>query len=135
MIMKAEPTIAGLGVRFAETVAAKDAAALPEILTGSLDFRAMTPGRVWDAGDPQAVADILFDHWFEPTDTIEELLATSTATVADRRHLSYRLRVRNADGLHLVEQQAYFMIDDEARPDAKINWMRVMCSGFRPVGS
>ena len=133
MIMTAEPLIADLGLRFAESVAAKDTVALPRILAESIDFRAMTPGRFWEAGDPQAVGDILFDHWFEPSDTIEELLDACTATVADRRHLSYRLQVRNATGLHLVEQQVYFMIDDRRQDVAKINWMRVMCSGFRPV--
>jgi hypothetical protein len=36
--------------------------------------------------------------------------------------------VRNPEGLFLVEQQAYL-----AERDGRIGWMRVLCSGYRPV--
>lgn len=47
---------------------------------------------------------------------------------ADRQRVGYRLRVRNDDGLHLVEQQAYL-----SERDGRIGWLRVMCAGYRPV--
>jgi hypothetical protein len=50
-------------------------------------------------------------------------------TVADRERVGYRFSVNNADGRHLVEQQAY--LEDR---DGQIGWMRVVCSGFRPAG-
>jgi hypothetical protein len=42
------------------------------------------------------------------------------------RALAYRFGVTNPDGRFLVEQQAYLF----AR-DGQIEWMRVLCSGFR----
>jgi hypothetical protein len=36
---------------------------------------------------------------------------------------------RQPDGVFLVEQQAYFEVDD----DDRINWLRIMCSGFRAI--
>jgi hypothetical protein len=36
--------------------------------------------------------------------------------------------VRCPDGRFLVEQQAYI-----GERDGKIDWMRVVCSGYRPV--
>jgi hypothetical protein len=47
----------------------------------------------------------------------------------DRHHLRYRFRVENDDGMHVVEQQAYF-----TEVDGRITRMSVMCSGFRPDG-
>jgi hypothetical protein len=48
--------------------------------------------------------------------------------VGDRERVGYRFRVRNPDGLFVVEQQAYL-----SGSDGRIEWMRVVCSGFRPV--
>lgn len=42
--------------------------------------------------------------------------------------MGYRLRVRNDDGVHLVEQQAYL-----GELDGKIGWLRIMCAGYRPA--
>lgn len=120
-----------LGRRFAERVAAKDVVGVQQLLDATVDFRAMTPSRFWQAEDPAGVTDIVFGHWFEPSDRIEALDTVTSDLVVDRCHLSYRLQIRNDDGLHLVEQQAYFMIDNNS-PE-RISWMRVMCSGFRPI--
>ena len=60
---------------------------------------------------------------------MEALESVETDSFADRERVGYRLRLcaaRTAD--FLVEQQAYI----EER-DGKIGWMRVVCSGFRPI--
>ena len=49
-------------------------------------------------------------------------------TVADRERVGYRFSVTNPDGDFLVEQQAFL-----APRDGRIGWMRVVCSGYRPV--
>jgi hypothetical protein len=74
------------------------------------------------------VDDILLGRWFEPSDHIEELCSVTDGSMADRSHVAYRLRVRNDDGEFLVEQQAYYMVED-----GMISWMRVRCSGYRPT--
>jgi hypothetical protein len=88
----------------------------------------MTPNRVWEATDPDAVIATVLRQWFEDSDEIEALDQLESDTVVDRERVGYRFRVRNPDGRFLVEQQAYL----SAR-GGRIVWMRVLCSGFRPV--
>lgn len=115
------------GERFARALAAKDATGLRAVLSDSIDFRGLTPGRYWEATTPdRMVDDIVLGAWFEADDHIEELCSLTEGGVADRSHVAYRLRVRNADGEFLVEQQAYYSVEDGA-----ITWMRVLCSGYR----
>lgn len=117
----------GLGDAFARAVAAKDHDRIRELLHPEVDFRGMTPGRIWEATDPAGVINAL-SLWFEDSDEIEELLALDLDAFADRERVGYRLRVRNPDGEHLVEQQAYL-----SERGTQIGWLRIMCSGFRPV--
>lgn len=118
---------AALAQAWAAAVAAKDWAAVAGLVADDIDFRGMTPGRIWEASDPDGVVDIL-GQWFEPTDHVEAVDAVETDAFADRQRVGYRLRVRNSDGLHVVDQQAYLSVDA-----GRITWLRVMCAGFRPV--
>ena len=59
-------------------------------------------------------------------DHVDELVAVETDAFADRQRVAYRLRGHNDDGPFVVEQQAYF-----TERDGRIDWMRVLCSGFR----
>ena len=94
-----------------------------------LEFRAVTPRRFWEADDAGTVIDdFVFGKWFEPTDEIRELVSVETADVGNRHRVGYRLRVDNADGPHLVEQQAFY--DDR---DGQIVWLRIMCAGYVPI--
>jgi hypothetical protein len=117
-----------LGTEFARALAAKDSERLGRLMHPEIDFRGMTPSRDWDAGDPEAVLSILFESWFEPKDEIEALERLESDVVVDRERVGYRFSVRNPDGRFLVEQQAYL-----SGGDGQIGWMRVLCSGFRPV--
>jgi hypothetical protein len=117
-----------LGPQFATALAAKDFDRVRALLHPEIDFRGMTPNRVWEAGDPDLVITEILQQWFEPSDEILSLDAVETAEVGDRERVGYRFSVRNPDGLHSVEQQAYL----EER-DGRIGWMRVLCSGFRPA--
>jgi hypothetical protein len=119
-----------VGAEFARALAAKDATRLLELMAPEIDFRALTPNRNWEAGDRDAVLSVLLGHWFEEADEIEGMEALETDTVADRQRVGYRFTVSNADGRFLVEQQAYL-----AATGGRITWMRVVCSGYRPVTS
>ncbi len=116
-----------LGEQFATALAAKDFDGVRALLHPEIDFRGMTPSRVWEASDPDAVITEVLQHWFEPSDQIESLDAVDTDAFSDRERVGYRFSLRNPDGLFTVEQQAYL----EPRDD-QIAWMRVLCSGFRP---
>lgn len=117
-----------LGEELARAVAAKDRDAFGRLLADDVDFKGLTPGRAWEATGPAEVAAVFFDHWFEPSDTIEALVDITTGDdVADTRRVSYRLDLLNEDGEQVAEQQAYFRTTGD-----RITHLRVLCSGFRP---
>lgn len=117
------------GARFVRALAAKDTPELLAVLAPDLTFRGMTPNRFWEAASAQdAVHDVLY-HWFEPSDVVERVEAVEEERVADRQRLRYRLRVRNPDGLFLVEQVGFVDEDETGR----IRRMHLVCAGFRPL--
>ena len=118
-----------VGTRFAQALAAKDADGLRRVLAPAVDFKALTPGKFWEATDAdELVEQVLLGTWFEPTDEIEALERVETDVVGGRERVGYRLRVRNGDGAHAVEQQAYYETDGE-----RISWLRVLCSGYQQI--
>jgi hypothetical protein len=117
-----------LGAEFAHALAAKDSARLLELMHPEIDFRGLTPNRSWEASGRDAVISVLLGHWFEESDEIEALEELESDAFADRQRVGYRFSVSNPDGRFLVEQQAYL----HAR-DGRIEWMRVLCSGYRPA--
>ena len=121
-------TATGLGRRFVEALVIKDAAALRAVLHPEVDFRALTPNCFWEAHDRDAVLEIVFGDWFGAEDELEELVLIETDAVADRERVRFRLRGSNGDGPMHVEQQGYL-----AERDGLIGWMRLVCSGKRPL--
>ena len=119
---------AALGSEFARALAAKDPGRLLELMHPEIDFGGLTPSRAWEANDRDAVISVLLGDWFEEADEIEALEQLESDSFADRQRVGYRFSVSNADGRFLVEQQAYL----SAR-DGRIEWMRVLCSGYRPA--
>ena len=116
-----------LGRHFAEALGHKDVAKLKALLRPDVEFRAMTPGRFWEADSADAVVDdILLGQWFEPSDEITEIFEVETATVGSRQRVGYRFGVTNGEGDFVVEQQAYFEPDGD-----QIGWLRIMCAGFQ----
>jgi hypothetical protein len=118
----------GLGREFANALAAKDFDRISGLLHPEIDFRALTPSKQWEAAESGGVIDGILRQWFEDSDEIESLERLETDAFADRARVGYRFRGHNPDGPFVVEQQAYL-----AERDGKIGWMRVVCSGFRPV--
>ena len=116
-----------LGSRFAHAVAEKDEAALRALLADDVDFKGLTPGRVWEGTGPDDVVEVVFGSWFEASDRIERVLDVSDGeAVADTSHVSYRFDLTNDGGSYVAEQQAYYRGADT------IEHLRIMCSGFRP---
>jgi SnoaL-like protein len=115
-----------LGRRFAEALGRKDFDAILGLMDPEIDFRGLTPGRAWEASGASGVGKVL-RQWFEEDDDLEELLGVETDAFADRIRVAYSFRGRNPGiGPFVVEQQAYY-----TERDGRINWMRVLCSGFR----
>jgi hypothetical protein len=104
-----------LGHRFVAALAVKDTDCLVALFAPDVDFRAMTPGRFWEADSPQRVVHEVLYEWFEPDDVIVRVDHVEAGRVADRERVAYRFLVRNPDGPFLVEQRAYFDIDNDGR--------------------
>ncbi len=120
-----------LGERFAQALADKDAAGLKGLLRSDVDFRAMTPGKFWEATDVDVIVDeTMLGTWFEPQRKITEVLAIESDSLGEMDRVGYRFKVNRPEGEFVIEQQAYYETDGE-----KISWLRIMCSGFIPVSS
>ena len=117
------------GAEFVAALAAKDTDRLLAVLAPSVEFRGMTPGRFWEASTAEAAVHEVLYRWFEPSDVVEDVRSVETGAVVDRHRVDYRLVVRNEDGRHLVEQRAYYDLDD----DGRIARMHAVCAGFRPL--
>lgn len=114
------------GPAFAQALAVRDFDRLASLLDPSVEFRALTPRRAWEAsGDAETLA--LFERWFDSQTVVDEIDDVSSHAVGDRMHLAYRFLGHDEDGPFVVEQQVYF-----TERDGRIDWMRMMCSGFRP---
>jgi hypothetical protein len=111
---------------FVDAIVSKDRARLTDVLDPEVDFRGLTPNYEWRGTTPEEVAEIVLGNWFEPTDHVREIIAVEVEPFADRHHLSYRFRVENDEGMHVVEQHGFL---DAA--DGHITRMSVVCSGFR----
>ncbi len=113
--------------RFLEAVLARDFARVRELLHPDVDFRAMTPKRVWEADGAAGVEEVL-RAWFEhPEREVERVEPAEPGSVADTRRIGWRVYGSGADGPFVFEQQAFL------REDAgQVVWLRVMCSGPRP---
>jgi hypothetical protein len=120
---------AGLGRGFAEALAAKDFDRIAtEIVDPHIDFRGLTPKRSWEASSADQLVSEVLVEWLEPTDHPEGLINCESAEFADRHRVAYAIRGHNDEGPFQFEQQAYF-----TERDGRIDWMRVVCSGFCPV--
>lgn len=119
------PRVAG---GFVEAVVLRDFPRACRHLHPEIDFRAMTPKRVWEAESPAGVEEVL-RAWFEhPERNVERVEPTEQATVEDTLRVGWRVHGSDADGPTVYEQQAYVREED-----GQIVWLRVICSGPRPV--
>jgi hypothetical protein len=116
-----------LGKAFVQAIADRDESALFEVLSPTVDFRALTPSKFWEASSAtDVVHDVILGKWFEESERVEAVESIETDTVVDTERVGYRLRVVNDDGAFAVEQQAYYR-----ESDGRIAWLRIMCAGYR----
>ena len=74
----------GLAGALVDAIVARDLARAVALMHPAVDFRAMTPNRVWEAADPAGVEAIL-RQWFEdPDEDVQGIAATEPTP--DREH-------------------------------------------------
>jgi hypothetical protein len=100
---------------------------IASLFASDVDFRGLTPRRFWEADSPQRLVHEVLYEWFEPKDVIERIDYVEAGHAGDRERVDYRLLVRNPDGPFIVEQRAYFDVNEAGR----ISYMRTICSGYR----
>ena len=111
-----------------DAIVSRDLARARGLLDAGIDFRAMTPNRIWEAEGPAEVEDVLRAWLADPDEKIDSVEATAPMTVEDTQRVGWRVRGRGADGPFVFEQQAYLR-----ETGGRIGWLRIMCSGTRPV--
>lgn len=117
-----------VAVALVDAIVTRDLARATALLHPEVDFRAMTPNRVWEADGPAGVEAVL-RGWFEdPDEDVEGIEATETIPIEDTIRVGWLVHISNADGPHVFEQQAYVRERDE-----QVGWLRVICSGLVPL--
>ena len=118
----------GVATAFVDAIVARDVSRAVALLHPEIDFRAMTPNRIWEAAGPADVEAIL-RAWFEdPEEEISAVEATPPVRLEDRTRVGWLVHISDADGPHVFEQQAYIR-----ERDGQVGWMRAICSGWIPL--
>ena len=115
-----------LGGAFVRAVVDGDAPRLANTLAVDVQMRALLPPGTIEVLGADAVAG-KFVGWFGSAEQLE-LIRADCEPVADRLHMSYRLRVkRPGDPWKVIEQHLLC-----AHKDGSITMLDLVCTGFRP---
>ena len=66
--------------------------------------------------------------WFDEGKQVTEVSLVEDDTVGDISKISYRMSVATESGPTVIEQVAYYAVQDD-----RITHLRLVCSGFRSV--
>ena len=114
-----------VGERFIDALIDGDFAGLGACLDEAVRMRALVPSGPREVGGRAAATDLL-RRWFGEADT-RLPMARTVEPLADRTHLSWRVRLHGAGGWRLIEQHAYADVTD-----GRISRLDLLCSGFHP---
>jgi hypothetical protein len=98
-----------------------------EVLCQDVEFRALTPRRVWEAQSAGETLGIL-RGWFDDATIVDDVLGVRTDVIGDRHGVTYRFAGEKRRDRFVIEQHAYY-----TERAGRIDWMRLLCSGFRPA--
>ena len=121
----APPTVAAA---FLDAICALDFPRATALLHPEIDFRAMTPNRIWEAAGPADVEAALRQWLADPDEEIDAVEPVAAGAVQDTARVGWQVRLRDAEGAFVYEQQAYVR-----ERDGQVGWLRIMCSGPRPL--
>ena len=115
-----------LGAAFVTALVDGDAPRLAGTLIQDVQMRALIPPGPIEVSGAEAVAG-KFAAWFGNAEQLE-LIRSDSEPVADRLHVSYRLRIKRPGDLWKVVEQHLLC----AHNDSSITALDLVCSGFRP---
>lgn len=113
---------------FAKAIAAGDRSSLMRLLASDVQFRALTPARVWETDSAEVAIDTMLGAWFGGERHIDSIQSLETGTTGDVVRVGYRFRATTPAGRAIVEQQAYLAVADNT-----ITSVRIVCSGYHSV--
>jgi TusA-related sulfurtransferase len=113
-----------LARQFVGALVQQDFVQLATYFSPDIRFRALVPRGLREASTPED-ASHYFQGWFGAADRIE-LVEHRNEPMVDRQHMAWRLRVHDAAGQRLVEQQVYATVRD-----GTFVAFDLLCSGFR----
>ncbi len=90
-----------------DAIAAEDITRAVALLHPEIDFRAMTPNRVWEAEGRDGVEAVLRE-WFEnPDEDISGIETTQPVAIGGTMRVGWLVRISDGGGPNVFEQQAY----------------------------
>jgi hypothetical protein len=111
-----------------DAIVARDVERAAALLHPEIDFRAMTPNRIWEAEGPDGVEAVLREWFEDPDEDVSAIEATQPVAIEGTSRVGWLVRISDSDGPHIFEQQAYIR-----EREGQIDWIRVMCSGWIPL--
>jgi hypothetical protein len=114
-----------LGATFVAALTAKDFGRLAGTLAPDVRMRALIPPGIVELSGAGPAAT-RFATWFGESERLE-LVQSGTDELADRLHISYRLRVKNPGSPWKIVEQHLFCATDGGRLAA----LDLVCSGLR----
>ena len=121
--------VSSVSTALVDAIVARDLPRAVALLHPAIDFRAMTPNRIWEAGDPAGVEAVLREWFEDPDEEVQRVEATEPTSIEGVARVGWLVHVSDADGPHVFEQQAYVR-----EGDGQVEWMRVMCTGSIALG-
>jgi TusA-related sulfurtransferase len=118
-----------VGAAFLDALRTRNFTAAWALLADDVRFRMLVPFGLMTESDADATIG-RFIGWFGDADQFE-VEAASSGEVEGRATITYRIRLHDADGWHVIEQ--HLMLD--VREDARIAGIDLLCSGFRSISS
>jgi TusA-related sulfurtransferase len=114
---------------FLHALAAREFTAAQAVLAPDVRLRMLVPpGFMTDEGAEATIG--WFRSWFAEADPFQ-VEGSSADEVEGRAAVTYRFRLRRADGWRLIEQ--HLMLDVGA--DGRVEAIDLLCSGFRPIAA
>jgi TusA-related sulfurtransferase len=116
-----------VGAAFVEALSAREYAGARSLLADRVRFRMLVPSGLMTEDDADATIG-RFAGWFGDADPFE-VEASNAGEVEGRAAVTYRFRLRDADGWQVIEQHLMLDVDDDGRVVA----IDLLCSGFRSI--
>ena len=113
-----------------DAIASRDDRVLRGSLAPDVDFKGLTPRKLWEGDSPDEVCDVVLGHWFEEQDRVTAVHDVTEGEVGDTARIGYRLDLELPDGPYVVEQQAYYRTGPEG-----ISYLRIVARASGRAGS